>query len=78
VLLAGYHTDMCVCRTTAGYKNLAKDFNTFLVGDATQATFPATDTPRFATTAAVSFAALEVFVTQVSWIRHEPATTGKR
>jgi hypothetical protein len=68
VLLAGYHADMCVCATTAGYKNLRRDFNTFLVGDATQATFPACDTPRFATTAAVSFAALDLFITQVSWI----------
>jgi len=39
VLLTGYATDMCFCRTTAGYENLAKDFNVFLVGDATLATF---------------------------------------
>src|SRR5262249_28130124 len=26
VLLAGYNTDMCVCATTAGYKNLRQDF----------------------------------------------------
>jgi hypothetical protein len=71
VLLTGYHADMCVCATTAGYKNLRKDFNTFLVGDATQATFPACDTPRFATTAAVSFAALDLFITQVSWIQRK-------
>jgi hypothetical protein len=69
VLLAGYHTDMCVCRTAAGYKNLTQDFDTFLVGDATQATFPANDSPRAATTAAVSFAALDLFITQVSWVR---------
>lgn len=69
VLLAGYATDMCVCSTAAGYKNLSKDFNTFLVGDATQATFPACDTSRFATTAAISFAALDLFITQVSWIK---------
>jgi hypothetical protein len=69
VLLTGYNTDMCVCKTTAGYDNLAKDFNVFLVGDATLATFPAHDTPRFATTAAVSFAALDLFITQVSWVR---------
>src|SRR5207253_10715494 len=36
VLLTGYHADMCVCRTTAGYENLSKDFDVFLVGDATQ------------------------------------------
>jgi len=45
VLLTGYATDMCYARTCAGYENLSKDFNTFLVGDATLATFPAHDTP---------------------------------
>ncbi|MEX0586124.1 MAG: isochorismatase family protein [Pirellulales bacterium] len=69
VLLAGYATDMCYCRTTAGYQNLAQDFNVLLVGDATLATFPANATPRFATNAAISFAALEHLITQVSWIR---------
>ncbi len=69
ILLAGYNTDMCVCSTTAGYKNLAQDFDVFLVGDATIATFPAHPTPRFATTSAVCFAALNLFITQVSWVR---------
>jgi nicotinamidase-related amidase len=70
VLLVGYATDMCYCRTTAGYENLAKDFNVFLVGDATLATFPANDSPRHATNAAVSFAALNHLVTQVSWVKY--------
>ncbi len=69
VLLAGYSTDMCVCSTTAGYKNLRQDFNVFLVGDATLATFPGHDTPRFATSAAVAFASIDLFITQVSWVR---------
>jgi hypothetical protein len=73
ILLAGYHTDMCVCRTTAGYENLKKDFDVFLVGDATQATFPAHDTPRYATTSAVAFASLDLFITQVSWVKHGPS-----
>ena len=73
VLLTGYATDMCFCRTTAGYQNLAKDFNVFLVGDATLATFPSNDTPRFATNAAISFAALDHLITQVSWVKYEPA-----
>lgn len=72
VLLAGYNTDMCVCSTTAGYKNLIRDFDVFLIGDATIATFPAHATPRFATTSAVCFAALNLFITQVSWIRTGP------
>ena len=59
VLLTGYATDMCFCKTTAGYENLSKDFNVFLVGDATLATFPANNTPRFATNAHISFASLE-------------------
>lgn len=73
VLLAGYSTDMCVCRTTAGYENLRNDFNVILVGDATLATFPASRTPRHATTAAVAFASLKVMVTQCSHIRLLPA-----
>jgi hypothetical protein len=73
VLLTGYATDMCLCSTTAGYKNLAPDFNLFVVGDATQATFPASDTPRFATNTALTKISLDHFVTQVSWVR--PAVT---
>jgi hypothetical protein len=69
VLLTGYATDMCFCKTTAGYENLSKDFNVFLVGDATLATFPANATPRFATNAHVSFASLNHLITQVSWVR---------
>ena len=78
VLLTGYATDMCFCRTTAGYQNLAKDFNVFLVGDATLATFPANPSPRFATNAAISFASLDHLITQVSWVRYQPAGRGKR
>jgi hypothetical protein len=77
VLLAGYNTDMCVCSTTAGYQNLGKDFDVFLVGDATIATFPAHPTPRFATTSAVSFAALNLFITQASWIRPRAGVPGR-
>jgi hypothetical protein len=69
VLLTGYATDMCFCRTTAGYENLSKDFNVFLVGDASLATFPANTSPRFAVNAAISFAALNQLITQVSWVR---------
>lgn len=69
VLLVGYATDMCYCRTTAGYENLRKDFNVFLVGDATLATFPANDSPRHATNAHISYAALNNLVTQVSWVK---------
>jgi nicotinamidase-related amidase len=73
VLLTGYATDMCYCKTTAGYQNLARDFNVFLVGDATLATFPANQSPRCATNAAIAFASLEHLITQVSWIRYQPA-----
>jgi Isochorismatase family len=76
VLLAGYNADMCVCSTTAGYKNLSQDFDVFLVGDATIATFPAHPTPRFATTSAVCFASLNLFITQVSWVRSVPDIVG--
>lgn len=69
VLLTGYATDMCFCRTTAGYENLSRDFNVFLVGDASLATFPSNASPRFAVNAAISYAALNQLVTQVSWVR---------
>jgi hypothetical protein len=72
VLLTGYATDMCFCKTTAGYENLSKDFNVFLVGDATLATFPANATPRFATNAHISFAALDHLITQVNWVKSMP------
>ena len=78
VLLAGYNTDMCVCSTTAGYKNLAQDFDVFLVGDATIATFPAQPTPRFATTSSVCFAALNLFITQASWVRPVSVSPDRR
>jgi nicotinamidase-related amidase len=73
IILAGYNTDMCVCSTTAGYQNLRKDFNVMLVGDATVATFPANSKPAYATNAAVSYAALNLLITQSSWIE----TAGK-
>ena len=80
VLLTGYATDMCFCRTTAGYENLSRDFNVFLVGDATLATFPANSTPRYATNAHISFASLNQLVTQVSWVRfiQEAAKAGAK
>ena len=68
VLICGYHADMCVCSTTAGHENMRRDFNTFLVGDAVQATLPANSSSKYATNQAVSFASLEVLVTQASWI----------
>ncbi|MCE5241136.1 isochorismatase family protein [bacterium] len=68
VLLLGYATDMCVKATTCGYDNLCQDFNVFLVGDATLATFPASTTPRFATQVALHNAALWQLVTQVGWV----------
>jgi hypothetical protein len=69
VLLTGYATDMCYCHTTAGYENLSKDFNVFLVADASLATFPSNTSPRFAVNAAISYAALNQLITQVSWVQ---------
>lgn len=75
VLLTGYATDMCFCRTTAGYENLSKDFNVFLVGDATLATFPANSTSKYATNAHISFASINQLITQTSWIRFTDAAS---
>jgi len=69
VLMTGYATDMCYISTTCGYENFSKDFNVFLVGDATLATFPANSSPAYATNAAISFASLNQLITQVSWIK---------
>jgi nicotinamidase-related amidase len=71
VLLTGYATDMCYAKTCAGYENLSRDFNVFLVGDATLATFPAHVTPKVATSAHIAFASLNQLVTQISWINYE-------
>lgn len=71
ILLTGYATDMCFCETTAGYQNLSRDFNVFLVGDASLATFPANTSPKFAVNAAISFASLNQLITQVSWVRFD-------
>ena len=40
------------------YENLSKDFNVFLVGDASLATFPANKSPKHAVNAAISLAAI--------------------
>lgn len=69
ILLMGYATDMCVRATTCGYDNLSRDFNVFLVGDATLATFPGSTTPAYATQVALANAGLRQMVTQVSWVR---------
>jgi len=78
VLLTGYATDMCYCRTTAGYENLSRDFNVFLVADASLATFPANTSPRMAVNAAISLAALNQLVTQVSWVTLDEEPSGQR
>ncbi len=70
VILTGYCADMCFKGTTAGYLNVSKDFDTFLVADATLATFPSNTTPRFATNATISYAALDQLITQISWIKY--------
>jgi hypothetical protein len=69
ILLTGYATDMCVIGTTCGYNNLSKDFNVFLVGDATLATYPASITPKFATQVALANASLRQMITQVNWVK---------
>ena len=77
VLLVGYCTDMCYKSTCAGYENLSKDFDVFLVGDATLATFPSNSTPAYATNASLSYAALNQLITQISWIEYT-GKTGKK
>jgi len=77
VLLTGYCTDMCYAKTCAGFENLSHDFNVFLVGDATLPTYPANETPKYATNAHISFAALEHLITQISWIHYDANAKAK-
>ncbi|MCB9767921.1 MAG: isochorismatase family protein [Candidatus Omnitrophica bacterium] len=72
ILMTGYATDMCYISTTAGWQNFSPDFNVFLVGDATMATFPANSSAAYATNAAISFASLNQLVTQTSWVKENP------
>lgn len=69
ILLAGYATEQCYHLTTAGYRNLEKDFNVFLVGDATLADFPASESPQFTTASTLAFASVDHLITQTSWIK---------
>ena len=73
VLLLGYATDICYAHTCAGFENLARDFNVFLVGDSTLSSFPASDTPRLNTSAHICSASLDHLITQISWIRFDSA-----
>lgn len=63
ILLLGYATDLCYKETTCGYQNLSEDFNVFLVGDGTLATFPAASNPAEATTAAIAKASVDHLIT---------------
>ena len=69
ILITGHLTDVCVTHTTCGFQNMSRDFNIFLVGDATLAAFPASTTPKYATQAALTAASLNLMITQISWVR---------
>jgi hypothetical protein len=69
VLIAGYATDRCLRSSPCGYDNLRSQFNVFIVGDATLATFPALKSPRKATTVALANASVNNFITEISWIK---------
>ncbi|MFC1606685.1 isochorismatase family protein [Candidatus Latescibacterota bacterium] len=77
ILMTGHLTDVCVTHTTCGFLAMSKDFNTFLVGDATLAAFPASSTPRYAAQAALADASLNQMITQISWIRLDEAGGGR-
>ncbi|RKJ34392.1 isochorismatase family protein, partial [bacterium 1XD42-8] len=69
ILLCGYATDVCVVSTTAGYENLEKDFNVFVVGDCTLATFPAVKSAGEFTSVALCKASISHFITETAWIQ---------
>ncbi len=72
ILLCGYACTKCYRSTTAGYLNLEKDFNVFLVGDGTLEPTPMVDNIRFATSAAIAAASRDHLITQASWIQVIP------
>ena len=72
ILLCGYACTKCYRRTAAGYLNLEKDFNVFLVGDGTLEPTPMVDNIRFATSAAIAAASRDHLITQASWIQVIP------
>ena len=77
ILMTGHLTDVCVTHTTCGFLAMSRDFNVFLVGDATLAAFPASSTPRYAAQAALADAALNQMITQISWVRLSEAGGGR-
>ncbi len=72
ILLCGYACTKCYRSTTAGYLNLEKNFNVFLVGDGTLEPTPMVDNIRFATSAAIAAASRDHLITQASWIQMIP------
>ena len=77
VLLAGYNTDMCFCSTTAGYKNLSQGLQRLPGRRRHPRDLPGPAHAAVRHHAAVSFAALNLFITQVSWIRPGAAASGR-
>jgi hypothetical protein len=71
ILLCGYTTDASFNETMSGYENLRKDFNVFIVGDATLSDFPASMCPAGPTSIALASAAFDNLITQVSWIKEK-------
>jgi len=69
ILLCGYTTDKGLKEAMTGQMNLRRDFNVFIVGDATLATFKPSVNLASSTSAALVSAALENFITQISWIQ---------
>jgi len=47
---------------------MRQDFNVFIVGDATLATFPAQERPDTATTAELAGMSMENLITETAWI----------
>jgi hypothetical protein len=64
--------EACYHQTIAGADNLSRDFDVFMVGDASLALFPSNATPRFETNGGISYAAVYHMITQISWIKLKP------
>ena len=69
VLLAGYNTDMCVCSTTAGYKNLRKTSTYSWLGMRRSRLFRPSRRRDSRPRRRCASPALNLFITQASWVR---------
>ncbi len=69
ILFLGYAIDICCKASVFNYEKLKKDFNVFIVGDATLATWPAQETPANTTTTELCRLSINNLITEINKIK---------